>query len=58
MECCPIQDLEYAKTLGRAGVECELHLIPGVPHAFQDFAPESKAGRAVLESRYKVIEGI
>lgn len=28
--------------LGKAGVECEFHLFPSVPHAFEYFAPDAE----------------
>ena len=52
------EDIEYVQTLGRAGVECEFHLVPGVPHAFEGFAPEAEVSRAIYESRFRVIKGL
>ncbi|KAK3725887.1 hypothetical protein LTR37_000035 [Vermiconidia calcicola] len=52
------EDMEYAKTLGRAGVECEFHLLPQVPHAFEGFAPDSEVSRTTMETRCKVIKGL
>jgi acetyl esterase/lipase len=52
------EDIEYAQTLGKAGVECEFHLIPGVPHAFEGFAPEAEVSRMTFENRFRVIKRI
>nr|POE56204.1 carboxylesterase nlhh [Quercus suber] len=49
------EDLEYARKLGQAGVSCELHLIPSMPHAFDGLAPSSETVRAVLARRAAVI---
>ncbi len=44
------EDLSYAERLGKAGVGVELHVHPGVPHAFEVFAPDSAvAGRAFAD---------
>ncbi|KAK4541699.1 hypothetical protein LTR36_007408 [Oleoguttula mirabilis] len=50
------EDLEYARKLGQAGVSCEFHLVPGAPHAFEYFAPESEVARTTMESRHKAIK--
>jgi acetyl esterase/lipase len=34
------EDLEYARRLSDAGIPTELHIYPGVPHAFENSAPE------------------
>lgn len=36
------EDVEYAQRLNRAGVPCELHVIAGLPHAYQ-LVPEAAA---------------
>ncbi|HXZ62095.1 MAG TPA: alpha/beta hydrolase [Acidimicrobiales bacterium] len=38
------EDIAYAQRLNQAGVPCELHVIAGVPHAYQ-LAPDSAAVR-------------
>ena len=50
------EDIEYAQTLGKAGVECEFHLIPGVPHGFESFVPDAEVSRTIIESRCKAIK--
>jgi acetyl esterase/lipase len=38
------EDVDYARRLNQAGVPCELHVIAGLPHAYQ-LAPEAQAVR-------------
>jgi acetyl esterase/lipase len=38
------EDIEYAQRLNQAGVPCELHVIAGLPHAYQ-LAPDAQAVR-------------
>ena len=52
------EDLEYAKKLGQAGVSCEFHLLPGVPHGFEAFAPDSEVARRTMERRCRAITSI
>jgi acetyl esterase/lipase len=49
------EDVDYATRLQRCGVPVELHVVPGVPHAFDILAPESSAGRQVTESRLRFL---
>ena len=49
------EDLQYASTLGKAGVECEFHLFPGVPHAWGSFAPELSSSKAAHDLRCKAV---
>jgi len=37
------EDLTYAERLREAGVECELHVVPGMYHAAERFAPKAPA---------------
>jgi acetyl esterase/lipase len=39
------EDIEYARRLSDAGVPTELHVYPGVPHAFENSAPEVAVSR-------------
>lgn len=50
--------LAYAQTLGRAGVSCELHVVPSVPHAYEIFAPEADVSGYTMEQRVRVIKSI
>jgi acetyl esterase/lipase len=52
------EDIEYVQTLGKAGVECEFHLVPGVPHAFEGFAPEAEVSRMTMENRFRVLKAL
>lgn len=52
------EDLQYAATLGKAGVPCEFHMFPGVPHAFEGFAPEAAVSKAVMEGRFRAIRSL
>lgn len=52
------EDLEYALRLGRAGVEVEFHLHPGVPHAFEVFARDSAVARRALADRARVLRSL
>lgn len=50
------EDVEYARRLGMAGVSCELHVHPGVPHAFEAFAPDSKVAARSRADRIRVLQ--
>ena len=49
------EDIEYARKLGKAGVECEFHLLPQVPHAFEAFVPDAEVSRTTIDNRCKAI---
>ena len=44
------EDVEYAQRINQAGVPCELHVIAGLPHAYQ-LAPDAKAVRLLTSCR-------
>jgi acetyl esterase/lipase len=52
------EDVAYATRLQQCGVPVELHVVPGVPHAFDILAPESSAGRQVTESRLRFLSAL
>ncbi|AMM20184.1 hypothetical protein AX769_08415 [Frondihabitans sp. PAMC 28766] len=52
------EDIDYAARLGRAGVNVELHVHRGAPHAFEVIAPESALARRALEDRVRVIRSL
>jgi acetyl esterase/lipase len=39
------EDVEYAERLRNAGVECDLHVVPGMFHAGQRFSPAAPAAQ-------------
>ncbi|HEY4006153.1 MAG TPA: alpha/beta hydrolase [Pseudonocardia sp.] len=52
------EDLAYAERLSQAGVPVELHLHPGVPHAFDVFAPDSAVTRRAQADRARVLAAL
>lgn len=49
------EDLQYARTLGQGGVSCEMHVIPGWPHAWEVFAPGSKVAVQAILARERAV---
>ena len=43
------EDREYAQRLRAAGVECTFDLVPGAPHGFEAWAPDSRPARELLQ---------
>ena len=56
-ELDPFRDeaVTYAQRLMQAGVPVELHVVPGVFHAFEGFFPDSKIGKAVIDEYVKAL---
>jgi len=52
------EDLAYAQRLWKAGVETEIHVHPGVPHAFEVLAGQADVSRRVLADRARYIAQI
>ncbi len=52
------EDTDYAQRLGLAGVGVEFHLHPGVPHAFEVFAPDSAVARRAMADRIRVLQSL
>lgn len=54
----PLRDegIDYAWRLLRAGVPTELHVLPGITHAFDDIAPDSAATRTAYELMCRAFE--
>jgi acetyl esterase/lipase len=48
----------YATRLARSGVPTELHVLPGVPHAFDILAPGSAAAQRVLDGRLRFLRDL
>ena len=44
------EDVDYAQRLNQAGVPCELHVIAGLPHAYQ-FVPDAAAVRLATHGK-------
>jgi acetyl esterase/lipase len=49
------EDVDYAARLSAAGVSVELHVHPGVPHAFELVAPDISVSRRVLADRCRAL---
>lgn len=47
--------LDYAARLTAAGVSTELHLHPGVPHAYELLAPDIDVSKRTLADRYRAL---
>jgi acetyl esterase/lipase len=52
------EDVDYAARLQRAGVAVELQLYPGVPHAFEVFAPDAAVSRRAIAARVRALQSI
>lgn len=52
------EDLQYAQTLGKAGVSCEFHLFPNVPHAWEGMAPAARSSQLAMGGRIAAIQSI
>lgn len=50
-----LEDLEYARRFIHAGIETELHVYPGLPHAFDSLTPEHPMTKMAKENRYRAI---
>ena len=51
------EDLEYARRLAAEDIEVELHLYPGVPHAFEILAPKTSITQRAFENRFRAMKG-
>ncbi|QIW99620.1 hypothetical protein AMS68_005138 [Peltaster fructicola] len=52
------EDIEYAARLLKADVQVELHVYPGVPHAFEMLVPQAAVTQAALANRLKALRSI
>jgi len=52
------EDIEYARRLFQAGVDTELHVRPGAPHAFEAFAPDADVTKHAWADRLRQIGSI
>jgi acetyl esterase/lipase len=49
------EDVAYAESLRAAGVECELHVVPGMYHAGQRFAAQAPAAQEFERSSFDAL---
>lgn len=52
------EDLEFGARLLKAGVSVELHLYPGVPHAFEMVAVDVRVSKLAVELRVRALENL
>jgi acetyl esterase/lipase len=52
------EDLAYAVLLGRAGVNVEFHLRPGVPHEFDAIAFQADVSQRAMADRIRVLAAL
>lgn len=50
------EDMEYAIKLGKAGVSCELHLLPSVPHAWDAMCPKAAPLKNIIVYRVGALQ--
>ena len=49
------EDVQYARRMMASGVSVELHVHPGVPHAWEFFAPKAEVSRRAMTDRIRAI---
>jgi acetyl esterase/lipase len=52
------EDVEYARRIAATGTPVELHVHPGVPHAFEAYAPDADVSRRVRADRLRVLRSL
>ena len=52
------EDVRYAQRLLEAGVPTELHVHPGVPHGFDQLAPDAAVTRRALADRVRFLRAL
>lgn len=52
------EDCRYAERLRAAGVECELIVVPGGPHAFETIVPNAPVSRDYMDSNYRFLRKV
>jgi acetyl esterase/lipase len=50
-----LEDIDYARRLAAAGVPVELHVRPGVPHAFEGLAPAAEVSQRAQADRVRFL---
>jgi acetyl esterase/lipase len=51
------EDISYASRLAQASVDTELHVYPGVPHAFELIAPDITPSKVAVLNRIRAMKG-
>lgn len=49
------EDLEYAARIAKENIDTEFHLYPGVPHGFEDIAPQTKVAQQARANRMRAM---
>ncbi|KAB8076600.1 alpha/beta hydrolase fold-domain-containing protein [Aspergillus leporis] len=49
------EDLAYAARVAAANISLEVHVYPGLPHAFEIYASEAEVSKRAFENRFKAI---
>ncbi|PKY01656.1 hypothetical protein P168DRAFT_292745 [Aspergillus campestris IBT 28561] len=49
------EDIAYAGRIAAANISVELHVYPGLPHAFEVYAPEIEATKRAVSDRYRAM---
>ena len=52
------EDVEYARRLTAAGVECELHIVPGAYHGFDQAEPKAAVSRDFLRRQIEALRAM
>jgi acetyl esterase/lipase len=52
------EDVRYATRLWAAGVSCELHVHPAVPHGFENHAPAAAVSVRAMADRMRVLRSL
>lgn len=52
------EDVEFGARLLKAGVSVELHLYPGVPHAFEAVAVDVRVSKLAVELRVRALDNL
>ncbi|MCD7101110.1 alpha/beta hydrolase [Pseudoclavibacter sp. 13-3] len=52
------EDIDYAKRLLRSGVQVELCVYPGVPHAWELLAPDTELAKVARANRVRAIRAV
>jgi acetyl esterase/lipase len=52
------EDVDYARRIAGTGTSVELHVHPGVPHAFEAWAPSADVSRRALADRLRVLRSL